>query len=124
MLSRSGCFWSNIAIHIIHSKLVPRRNGPIAAQEKITENSTSGYYTGCSEKIVFFFKFTAAPPSPTSLLETFKALNAMRVTPIGWWQTFLEKNTIFNEHSGVQLGGAKGALPPQRLLGGGSTPPP
>ena len=35
--------------------------------------------TGCSGKIVVFFTITATPPSPTSVLETFKALNAMRV---------------------------------------------
>ena len=65
------------------------------------------FSTGCSGKIVFFAPFTATPPSPTLLKETFKALNAMRVnshshckrpsklstqcectctvTPIGWY---------------------------------------
>ena len=37
-------------------------------------------YTECSGKIVgFFSQFTATPPSPTSLYDTFKALNVMRV---------------------------------------------
>ena len=66
-----------------------------------------------------FSHFTATPPSPTSLLDTFKALNAMRVYSLSYrpvilcttnsrrvlaregWQTFensLKKNTIFDEH--------------------------
>ena len=42
-------------------------------------------YTGCSGKIVFFPQFTATPPSPTSLRETFKALDAMRVNSHSYW---------------------------------------
>ena len=34
---------------------------------------------GVQEKLCFFSQLTATPPSPTSLLETFKALNAMQV---------------------------------------------
>ena len=80
--------------------------------------------TGCSGKIVFQLfqivsQFTATPPSPTSLKEAFKALNAMRVYSHSYWlvifcttnssrvlarerwQTFENswKNTIFNEHN-------------------------
>ena len=43
------------------------------------------FSTGCSGKIVFFAPFTATPPSPTLLKETFKALNAMRVNSHSYW---------------------------------------
>ena len=45
-------------------------------------------YTGYSGKIVFFSQFTATPPSPTSLIETFKALNARRVYSHSYWLGF------------------------------------
>ena len=66
-----------------------------------------------------FSQFATTPPSPTSLQETFKALNAVRVYSHSYWlviscttnssrvlarerwQTFensWKKNTIFNEH--------------------------
>ena len=63
---------------------------------QITEPQFQVYYsfiTGCSGKFVFLP--TATPPSPNSLEETFKALNAMRVYSHFYWLTiFCTTNSI------------------------------
>ena len=51
-------------------------------------NSVIGFHIqGVQEKLCFS-QFTAIPPSPTLLEETFKALNAMRVYSHSYWLVF------------------------------------